>query len=214
MVLTQIIVAVVTSLRENLHASDPAFDDRRLCVFGEFRPVRESSSLTSTENVLQALVRYAFVVPFESLAPHLITPPDETIIWRYMDFARFMQILETKTLWFARADQFEDPLEGTFTDAEREALLQDEAVHALQKSDPSRGPVTTKMVSAGALSGLSGVIRGARSFAATAAKLGRCYPNSDGTDARWEYKPTSRDLLWRNQGREDAYASKAASWLN
>jgi hypothetical protein len=37
-----------------------------------------------------------------------------------MDFARFVQLIETQTLWFARADQLEDPLEATFTDAELE----------------------------------------------------------------------------------------------
>jgi len=56
-------------------------------------------------------------MPFET-HPSLITPLDDTIIWRYMDFARFIQLLETQTLWFARADQFEDLLEGTYTDAE------------------------------------------------------------------------------------------------
>jgi hypothetical protein len=35
-----------------------------------------------------------------------------------MDFARFMQMIQTKTLWFSRQDQFEDPLEGTYTDGE------------------------------------------------------------------------------------------------
>jgi hypothetical protein len=35
-----------------------------------------------------------------------------------MDFARFIHLIETQTLWFARVDQFEDPLEATFTDAE------------------------------------------------------------------------------------------------
>ncbi len=35
-----------------------------------------------------------------------------------MDFARFIQLIESQTLWFARVDQFEDPLEATHTDAE------------------------------------------------------------------------------------------------
>lgn len=46
-------------------------------------------------------------------------PPDQTVLWRYMDFARFVQLLENQTLWFARADTFEDPLEGTYSDGER-----------------------------------------------------------------------------------------------
>jgi hypothetical protein len=54
--------------------------------------------------------------------PNLILPPDDTILWRYMDLASFLLLLETQTLWFSREDQFEDPLEGTFTDAEIEHL--------------------------------------------------------------------------------------------
>src|SRR5271170_1298325 len=50
--------------------------------------------------------------------PNLITPPDDTILWRYSDFAKFMELIERRKLWFSRADKFEDPLEGTLTDAE------------------------------------------------------------------------------------------------
>lgn len=35
-----------------------------------------------------------------------------------MDFARFMQMVESQTLWFCRVDKFEDPLEGGHTDPE------------------------------------------------------------------------------------------------
>jgi len=40
-----------------------------------------------------------------------------------MDFAKFIDLLERQVLWFSRTDQFEDPLEGTYTDAERKHLL-------------------------------------------------------------------------------------------
>ena len=50
--------------------------------------------------------------------PDLTTPRENTVVWRYMDFAKFVEMLETRTLWFARLDQLEDPLEGTHTDAE------------------------------------------------------------------------------------------------
>src|ERR1035441_7707637 len=56
-------------------------------------------------------------MPFES-HPELITPPDDTVLWRYMDFARFVHLIDSQTLRFPRTDQFEDPLEGTYTDAE------------------------------------------------------------------------------------------------
>ena len=50
--------------------------------------------------------------------PDLSTPPKRTVLWRYMDFAKFTDTLEARTLWFARLDQLEDPLEGTHTDGE------------------------------------------------------------------------------------------------
>jgi len=50
--------------------------------------------------------------------PNLKTPDDDTVLWRYSDFAKFMDLIERRKLWFSRADKFEDPLEGTFTDAE------------------------------------------------------------------------------------------------
>jgi hypothetical protein len=56
-------------------------------------------------------------MPFEEHRD-LTTPPDTSVLWRYMDFARFLHLIETQTLWFARADQLDDPLEGTYTDAE------------------------------------------------------------------------------------------------
>lgn len=60
-------------------------------------------------------------MPLES-HPNLVLPPDDTVLWRYMDLAKFMLLLDKRSLWFARLDQFEDPLEGTFTDAELEHL--------------------------------------------------------------------------------------------
>jgi hypothetical protein len=56
-------------------------------------------------------------MPYE-YHPDLTTPPNRTVLWRYMDFAKFVEMLESRTLWFARIDQLEDPLEGTHTDAE------------------------------------------------------------------------------------------------
>ncbi len=36
-------------------------------------------------------------------------------IWRYMDFAKYVSLLDSKKLFFARADQFHDPYEGTWS---------------------------------------------------------------------------------------------------
>jgi hypothetical protein len=56
-------------------------------------------------------------MPYET-HPDLTTPRKETVVWRYMDFAKFIEMLESRSLWFARIDQLHDPLEGTHTDAE------------------------------------------------------------------------------------------------
>lgn len=41
-------------------------------------------------------------------------------LWRYVDFAKFLQMLETRSLFFPRADKFEDTFEGTSGIAERQ----------------------------------------------------------------------------------------------
>lgn len=42
-------------------------------------------------------------------------PPanEEIKIWRYMDFTKFVSLIDTKCLYFARADKFDDPFEGS-----------------------------------------------------------------------------------------------------
>jgi hypothetical protein len=65
--------------------------------------------------------------------PDLRTPSGRTVLWRYMDFAKFVETLENHTLWFARLDQLDDPLEGTHTDAELKGLRKHlEEKHAKQ----------------------------------------------------------------------------------
>jgi len=39
-------------------------------------------------------------------------PSDETIIWRYMDFTKFAQLLYTNSIWFSRVDKLSDQYEG------------------------------------------------------------------------------------------------------
>jgi len=56
-------------------------------------------------------------VPYES-HPLIDTPPDDTVVWRFLDFPKFVSLLETSRLVLARADRFDDPREGEFTDAE------------------------------------------------------------------------------------------------
>jgi hypothetical protein len=47
--------------------------------------------------------------------PVFIQPTDETErVWRYVDFTKFVSLLESKSLYFTRADKFEDPFEGSY----------------------------------------------------------------------------------------------------
>jgi hypothetical protein len=51
-------------------------------------------------------------VPY-SEHPLIETPAADTPIWRYMNFVRLVSLLETRTLFFSRADRFNDPFEGS-----------------------------------------------------------------------------------------------------
>lgn len=39
-------------------------------------------------------------------------PNDDAVLWRFMDFTKFVSMLKSKSLFFTRADKFEDPFEG------------------------------------------------------------------------------------------------------
>lgn len=58
--------------------------------------------------------------------PNVVTPPDETVIWRYMTVEKYLSLLAGSKLFLCRLDQFEDTWEGVwpkkFTDAVRESL--------------------------------------------------------------------------------------------
>lgn len=54
------------------------------------------------------------------MAAHpVFLPPDDpnVSIWRYMDFTKYLALLDSSALYFARADQFDDPFEGASTKA-------------------------------------------------------------------------------------------------
>lgn len=36
-------------------------------------------------------------------------------VWRYIDFTKFVSLLEKKSLYFTRADKFDDPFEGSYS---------------------------------------------------------------------------------------------------
>ena len=48
-------------------------------------------------------------------------PADNAILWRYMDFTKFVSLLEKQALFFARADKLGDSFEGSYSEV-NEAL--------------------------------------------------------------------------------------------
>ncbi len=45
------------------------------------------------------------------------TPPHDVVLWRYLDFTKFVSLLELHALFFARADRLGDPFEGSYSKA-------------------------------------------------------------------------------------------------
>ena len=47
------------------------------------------------------------------------SPLPDAILWRYMDFTKFVSMLQKQALFFARADKLGDPFEGSFSKANK-----------------------------------------------------------------------------------------------
>ena len=55
-------------------------------------------------------------------------PPNEAVLWRYMDLPKFIAMLDARSLFFTRADKLGDPFEGSYSrmnEALRPKLYQD-----------------------------------------------------------------------------------------
>lgn len=52
---------------------------------------------------------------------------DDTVLWRYLDTAKFLDLLHNRTLFFCRGDRFADKYEGAFTESIKHAI--EEAFH-------------------------------------------------------------------------------------
>ncbi len=46
--------------------------------------------------------------------PSFEPPPQEAVLWRYLNFTKFVSLLDRKALFFARADKLGDPFEGSY----------------------------------------------------------------------------------------------------
>jgi len=47
----------------------------------------------------------------------IIQPKDNATLWRYMSFEKFANILATESLFFSRADKYDDKFEGYIPEA-------------------------------------------------------------------------------------------------
>ena len=50
------------------------------------------------------------------------TPPDETVVWRYIDIPKLIDLLEQRSLWLSPLDRLDDPREGRATTTEFEQI--------------------------------------------------------------------------------------------
>jgi hypothetical protein len=48
--------------------------------------------------------------------PTIKLPAADTIVWKYMDLSKFLDLLLSQKLFMARSDKFEDQYEGTFSE--------------------------------------------------------------------------------------------------
>ena len=47
--------------------------------------------------------------------PAFDPPPADAVLWRYLDFIKLVSLLDRSALFFARADTFDDPFEGSIS---------------------------------------------------------------------------------------------------
>lgn len=72
-----------------------------------------------------------------------LLPPDDTVkIWRFMDLAKFLSIIQSKTLYFARADQFEDPFEGARGNTGDEDLYVETLANTMREQLPDQQTIS------------------------------------------------------------------------
>ena len=72
----------------------------------------------------------------------IVTPSDETVLWRYLDLEKLLALLESRTLFLCRLDKFRDKWEGTWPDTFLNSLVsripEERAKQFLSTSDALR----------------------------------------------------------------------------
>lgn len=48
--------------------------------------------------------------------PNIKLPPPDTVVWKYLDLSKFLDLLLSHKLFMSRSDKFEDQYEGTFSE--------------------------------------------------------------------------------------------------
>lgn len=70
--------------------------------------------------------------------PALLPPDDAVKIWRFMDLKKFMDIIQSRALYFARADQFDDPFEGARGNTGDEDLYVETLANTIREQIPDQ----------------------------------------------------------------------------
>ena len=63
---------------------------------------------------------------------HILIPPDNTKIWRFMDFTKYVSLLVKNASFFCRSDLLGDPFEGHVSQHTLEFLQQWDIVDGFQ----------------------------------------------------------------------------------
>ena len=48
--------------------------------------------------------------------PNIKLPDQDTIVWKYLELSKFLELLLSNKLFMSRSDKFEDQYEGTFSE--------------------------------------------------------------------------------------------------
>lgn len=73
-------------------------------------------------------------------------PEDSAKLWRYVDLARYLDLLLKKQLFFSRADKFEDPYEGRYNKQGTQESLKDRIEQMPVKPDTKKKAESEKQI--------------------------------------------------------------------
>ena len=70
--------------------------------------------------------------------PSFASPANDAVLWRYLDFTKFVSLLDKRALFLARADRLMDPFEGSFPKGDVAKLIESfkETIELLQENLP------------------------------------------------------------------------------